>query len=550
VSSGVQKINDNPFLRVIFAIVVGAVIASFISSVKPIWLLLVLSGFLAFMPTFLVKDTQLYWLILFIFALQFDVKKYLIDGLKVLEDLHIDYFQFIFVPEIRLSDLVLIILLVLWVHTLIFHEKKFKFPRVGWFAIGFLVWSGLSMFKAPHIYLSFIELLRQCKFFLIYLYAVNNIDSKRLVKSILVALLMALTLQGTVTLVRYKLQYFEPFFGQSFGRSDYISTAMRQLVINPSVGELKASFGTFASGAITGQFLLLLLPIALMCCYKNPTFSRRWIFFPMFVVGFLGMYVTYSKSCLIAFIVEVILCFYFSLQQRHISKIAALILFCFVALAAPILFHKLNDYMDRKNENVSIRFEQYKIASSIILTNPLLGVGLNNSTGSQGTYREQSYSPIDPISQASDSPIHSFFLTLLTEIGIAGFLSYLIFLIYTCREAWRLSRSARDPEIAFFATILLVAIMGLASGILANPLFEDAIQTLLWLYAGIIIAFTREGASHEQRDGSVESPRLPPKCGPRRECGIYGITTGPDSGEFRPPGLGPGEWKGQTRLGH
>jgi O-antigen ligase len=491
VSSGVQKINDSPFLRIIFAIVVGAVIASFISSVKPIWLLLVLSGFLAFMPTFLVKDAKPYWLILFIFALQFDVKKYLLDGLKVLEDLHIDYFQFIFVPEIRLSDLILIILLVLWVHPIIFHKKKFKFPIVGWFAIGFLVWSGLSMFKAPYIYLSSIELLRQCKFFLIYLYIANNIDSKRLVKSILMTLLMALILQGTVTLVRYKLQYFEPFFGQSFGRSDYISGAMRQLVINPSVGELRASFGTFASGAITGQFLLLLLPIALMFCYKNPVFSRRWIFFPIFVVGFLGIYVTYSKSCLIAFIVEVILCFYFSLHRGHISKTAALILFSLAILTAPILVRELNNYMDRKNENVFIRFEQYKMASLIILSNPLLGVGLNNSTGAEGTYRGRSYSPIDPISQASDSPIHSFFLTLLTEIGIAGFLSYFFFFIYICREAWQLSRSARDPEIAFFATILLVAIMGLASGILANPLFEDAIQTLLWLYAGIIVAFTR-----------------------------------------------------------
>jgi len=488
-SSGVQKINDNPFLRVTFAIVVGAAIAAFISSLKPLWIVLVLSSFLVFMLTFLVKDARLYWMILFIFALQFDLKKNLFDGLKILEDLHIDYAQFIFVPEIRSSDLALAILLVLWIHNLVFHKKEFKFPKAGWFAIGFLVWSGLSMFKAPHIYLSLVELLRQCKFFLIYLYTVNNIDSKRAVKAILMTLVMALILQGTVTLVRYKLQYFEPFFGESFGRSGDMSSVKRLMVIDPSVGELKASFGT--SQGITFQFFLLVVPIALMFCYKNHTFPRQWIFFPVFVIGFLGVYVTYSRTSFIAFIVEVILCFYFGLQRGYISKMAGLILFSFVALIILILFPKLNDYMNRKTENISVRFEQYKIANVMILANPLLGVGLNNSTGVARTYIKHSRSPVDPISLAADAPIHSFFLTLLTEIGIVGFMLYMIFFICICREAWRLSRLSRDPEIAFFATILLVIIMGLASGVLTNALFEDAIQMLLWLYAGLILAFTR-----------------------------------------------------------
>jgi O-antigen ligase len=509
---GVQKINDNPFLRLIFAIVVGGVIASFISLLKPLWIILALSGFFVFILTFLVKDTKLYWTMLFVFSLQLDVKKNLLDGLKVLENLHIDYVQFIFVPEIRLSDLIFAVLLVLWIHNFASHKKEFKFPRVGWFAIGFLVWSGLSMFKAPHIYLSAVELSRQCKFFVIFLYAVNNIDSKRTIRAILVALVMVLMLQGTVTLVRYKLQYFEPFFGEAFGRS-YMSSAMQGLVINPSIGELKASFGT-SPGAITSQLFLLLLPIALMSCHKNPAFSRRWIFFPLFIIGSLGMYVTYSRSSFIAFIVEIILCFYFSFRRDYLSKIARFLLFVFVALTMLILFPRLDDYMNRKTENIEIRFEQYKVANSVILSNPLLGTGLNNSTGVAKTYIKHTASPIDPISQVTDAPIHSFFLALVTEIGIIGFMSYMFFFLSICREAWRLSRSDRDPEIAFFASILFVAVAGLASGILTNPLFEDAIQTLLWLYAGIIVACT-----------SMEGADLPTLNFSKHACGLPDGTT-------------------------
>jgi O-antigen ligase len=486
VSRGVQKINDNPCLRIPFAIVAGAVIAASISLLKPIWILLALSGFLVFTLTFLIKETKLYWMVLFIFALQLDLKKNLLDGLRVLEDLHIDYLQFIFAPEIRLSDIPLAILCILWIHNIVFLKKKYKFPKASWFAIGFLVWSGLSMLKAPYIYLSIVELLRQCKFFLIYLYTVNNVDSKREVKAIFICLLIALILQGTVTLVRYKLQYFEPIFGETFGRS-FMSSAVQRLVVNPSAGELKASFGTFP-GAITSQFFILLLPIALMACHKNPTFSRQWVFFPLFVMGTLGLYVTYSRTSFIAFIVEVILYFYFSLRRGYHSKMTGLLLFVFVSLATIIILPKLSDYIDRKNMNVAIRFEQYKIANSIILTNLIFGVGLNNSTGAAKAYIKHSSSPIDPISQASDAPTHSFFLNLLIETGAVGFMLYIVFFIYVCREAWRLSRSGRDPEITFFATILLIAIIGLASGVLTNPLFDDPIQTLLWLYAGMIIA--------------------------------------------------------------
>ena len=489
-SNGIQTIDDNPLLCITLAIIFGATVAGFISILKPIWILLVLSGFLIFMLTFLVKDAKLYWIVLFIFAIQFDLKKTLIDGLKVLEDLHIDYLQFIFVPEIRFSDLIMIVLLASWIYNIVVDKKDFEFPRVGWFAVGFLAWSCLSMLRAPYIYLSLIELIRQCKFFLVYVYIVNNVNSRRVVKGIFVVLLISLVLQGGVTLIRYQLQYFEPFFGKSFGRND-MTMSMRQLIINPGTIESRASFGTFTSGAITDQFFLLLLPIALMCCCKNPVFAKRWIFFPISLVGFLGMYVTYSKTSLIAFMAEITLYFYFGLRRGCISKKTGLMLFFLVGLAIPILLPYLHNYMNRKNENILIRFEQYRLACSMILSSPLIGVGLNNSTVVSRTYTEYSHSPVDPVSQATDAPIHSFFLNLLTEIGVVGFVLYIIFFICICRAAWRLSRLRRNPETAFLATVLLVAIMGLASGILTNPLFEDAIQTLLWIYAGIIVAFTR-----------------------------------------------------------
>ena len=264
----------------------------------------------------------------------------------------------------------------------------------------------------------------------------------------------------------------------------------RQLIIDPSVGGLKASYGTTSAGMMA-QYFLMLLPLALMLCCKNPVFLRRWIFFLGFMVGSLALYLTYSKTNLIAFVVELVLCYYFSVRRGYISKNMALCWFFVAILATLVVSPTLYAFANRKVENVTIRIEQYKTAISMSQSNPVLGVGLNNSMGLTKTYTKESYSFTDPIKRHFDQPIHSFYLTLLSEIGIVGFILYLSFFITICRDALRLSRSATDPEIAFFSTGLLATFIGLATGILANPFYEDSVQTLLWLYAGMIVAFSR-----------------------------------------------------------
>jgi O-antigen ligase len=501
-----QNINDRPLAVTFFAtltgMTVGAACALVFFSVNPIWMLLVPLCLLMTIPVFILKDVPSYWLALFLFSLQFNVKKNLIDPLPFI-NAYGSFPPYVFVPEIYISDLVFAILLVYWLHSVFLHQKQFYFPPASWLAIGFLGWAALSMLKANDSYLSVLELVRQCKFLLIYLYAANNLGSKRSLKVIFLVLLATLVLQGTITVVRYQLQYYEPILGEALGRTDTLAGETEQLIIDPSVGEMKLSFGTL-NPVTMGKYFLLILPLSLLLCAKNPIFAIRWIFIPITLIGLAGLFLTYSRTNFIAFGAELVLCFYFAVRRGYFSQKMALLWLFVAAFGGLALTPTVYKFMDRKFENVEIRFAQYDTAFSMIQSNPLLGVGLNNNLIASKAYNQHSFSPRSLAKQASDHPIHSLYLSLLVEIGIVGFILYLAFFFEICRETVRAAR-APSPQIQFAATFILIAILGLGVGILWNPLFEESVQSIVWLFAGVSIALGRSLPCTTTDTGRTES---------------------------------------------
>jgi len=63
-----------------------------------------------------------------------------------------------------------------------FRGKPVYFPPVTWLAVGFLGICLLSVVGAASPYLGLVELSRQIKFFIVYLFAVNCVDSKSYVR--------------------------------------------------------------------------------------------------------------------------------------------------------------------------------------------------------------------------------------------------------------------------------------------------------------------------------------------------------------------------------
>jgi len=482
---------------VLAPILAGAVIASGMTvalmEASLIWPIVAMAAIIGFLPTLVLKEPRLYWLAVFLFTSALEIKKNLLDGLKIRAAFKMDYELPIFVPEIRLSDLAFVMLLGFWLLQLLGRRERFRFPPVAWLAVGYLGWAALSMVSAPNLYFGALQLTREIKFFVVFLYVVNNIDSKRMVRVIAGALLAVLVLQAGLTLARYKFQ-FGYLGGGMLGRSDDVSSATL-LTVNEVAGKLgggRRAFGTIPSPAGTAEHLLLLLPVALFAGFSASKSSRRVALFALAALGTAALVVTYSRTALNGFIVGLVLSGVLAYTRQLIPRRTIGLALLLVPVAAVFISPVVYKYYSTRTSQVPIRFEQYWTAWNMIKANPILGVGLNNSAGLQRDYNpDLSSVPLnDPTKASYKAPIHNYFLSMTADIGIIGTALFLAFFGLICREGYRWTRSF-DREISLAACAVLVGIVSLWASVLADPLYQDGTQTLLWFFSGLTFAFAR-----------------------------------------------------------
>jgi len=484
-------------------VLAGALIGTLVGvgvTMSPLAVALPLAGLLVLLPVFVLEDVKTYWLSLFLVAAHLGIAKQLLDGLVVLDSMGIDYGPFVFTPEIRAGDLPFLALLVLWLDDLRLGRATLHLPAVTWLALGFLGCCAASLLWAPSRYLAAIELMRQAKFALIFLYAANNLGAKRTLRWVWLLILFMVLLQGGVTIFRFTFGYYGSFFGELFGRAGPTMTdAQASLASEGWMKGLRNSFGT-SPGATTSQLLLLGLPFVTFAWMRNPLFKRGFARALPFGVGVTALLLTFSRSSVVAGMATLGMCYAFAVRRGYLARTVALGIGMGTAFVITVTTPMVTEFMTRKLENVDIRLEQYTTAIPMIRDHALLGVGLNNSTGEAQTYARYSTSMIDPRNNVTDTPIHSFPMTLLVEVGIVGFTFYFAFFTAVALTAWRLAHSPVDQDDTCSAMAFLLGMIGLGLGVLTNPLFDDGVQTFLWLYAGAIVAIGHRVA---------ESPTVP-----------------------------------------
>jgi hypothetical protein len=463
-----------PFLSYL---VLGAMIGTFTALViyvlKPLWAALIIAGLIVLMPTFVVRNHRLYWLAIFLFLLQFEIMKNLNDGLAVVRELGIDYTIWHFTFELRATDLVFAVLVFFWLGDIVFHGKKFFFPRAAWLILGFFLFCFLSLIKAPSPYLGLVEISRQFKFFFFFLYAANNIESRSALRLVALLAVSMLVLQGAVTALRFETGYLEPLaFGQDYQEDEQIEEYLS--VDREDVGGTVRGFGTLTAPGSTVRLCLMAIPFAVMLSFRNPMFGRsRLVFMGLAVFGMAALALTFTRAYYLTTAVQVGAAFLLAVRRRYLSRMEILLILVlgFVAVAAAT--PKLYEQFSQRKDSVTVRLQQYTTAIDMIVSNPILGVGLNNGTGVKADYVNITYNEYDPDTQFYLEPTHNLYLSLTSEIGLIGAALYFIFFGYVILQCWRLADRAPDLEVRFFASTLLVAYAGVLVNSMYDPLHED-----------------------------------------------------------------------------
>ncbi len=483
---------------------IGTFVAALLYVTKTAYGGLLPLGLALALPAAIVKNSRLYWFAVFLLSLQFQISKNLNDGLAVIEELKIDFVCPVLTYEISATDLVFVILLGFWVNDAMFHGKKMRFPAVTWVAVGYLAICLISTLRAESRYLGFVELSRQLKFFFVYLFAVNCLDSKSAVRVLAAVAVVIFVTQAAMTVVRFETGYITPL---TFGDTHQDTSVLEKyLEIDRTVGgSATRGFGTMGSPNGTVRLCLMVIPFALFLSVPNAMF-RRWLpVAALTAAGLGGLVLTFTRLYYIVAAVQGVLAFLIMIWDRMLKReiviLTVVLGLAGTAAASPWLYKQFTI----REDSVSTRLLQVEMGMKMIRDHPFLGVGLNNGTREAPKYVDVTYSWYDAETQFYLEPINNFFISMTSEIGIPGALLFIAFFTGAASVAWRQSRRAADPEIRLVANVLVVVFCGMAVYGFMDPLMETPVFVLLWLYAGISLNLRR--MAQGQAPAAPQNPR-------------------------------------------
>jgi O-antigen ligase len=215
---------------------------------------------------------------------------------------------------------------------------------------------------------------------------------------------------------------------------------------------------------------------------------------------------TFTRVYFITVTVQIVIAFLIMIRDRMLKREEVVVLVLLGLAAGAAASPKLYEQFTVRTDSVSTRFLQYEAATDMILDNPFLGVGLNNSTGQMPKYANVTYNEFDPDTQFYLAGIHNMYLSLASDIGVFGALLFVAFFARATLVAWRQSRRSTDPEIRLVANALVVVFCGVAVNGLMDPLQEYQVLSLLWLYAGISLNLPGMAPGQETVDPRPDQP--------------------------------------------
>src|SRR5574341_762939 len=487
--------------RFLVLVVGGVAIAGastlLLAKAEPLSIALILTALLLCIPPFVVSDARVFWLGLLLLALPLNVSKRLLAEERVVwivENLGMPWGNFTL--AIELADFALFALLGLWLLRRLTTREPLYWPRMSYLPVAFLGWSTLGAFFSPYGFLTAMGLVRQLKFALVYFWVSNNVSSRKFGRIIIATLLAGLVLEAGVTIGRYASQNVDELFGGAFGRTQWGPGENRtEWVAEGDVTESRG-LGTFGHPSPTAMYFGLMLPLALSVSWMGTSRTTRLVAAGAFVVGLVGAYLTFSRGGMLGIIVSSIVCGAMLVRRGVISRRVVALAVVLAIAVTPLVALKVQRFFVTRQEYVEGHLVHWQVGAGMAAINPLIGTGLNTNTAVRYKSNTNWQEHIGDF-----LPIHNHYLVILIEVGVLGALLYFGFFALAGLEAWRLSRSS-DPSRAMLAVAVLGSYVAVAINVTVDMIHLDALQTLVWFFAGLAAALKRE----EREAAAVTSP--------------------------------------------
>ena len=494
---------------VVLGVLVALATVEALTLFRPVLLLLGVGAFVVLIVTLVVPDRKAYWAFLLALSMIFDVGKrlttWLVEPSQVLQENgppSSGTFSF----DVYSTDFILFAMLLPWLVRLCLRRDRLYFPKFGYLFLAYLAWALIvSLIIAPLFSLSFFEWCRQVVYFLYFVCIINNLFTRAQMRAVTVALLLGLVIEaGTV------IGFFEADIGtettafSGLYRQDDAHTEAGVTHYESESGEgshTKRSAGTFIHPAQAAYYLEFTMAIALACLFTASRARDRLLLGAMFASGCIAMYLTFSRSGMVGLIFGVIVFFAVARRARLISQgvfaWCALIFVTAVGLATPLLFQSLI----ARPQAATYRLELLSDSLETYRQRPITGSGL-------AAVVVDARKRVPGKDEVRYRTIHNHYLIVLTETGPLGFLLFFGFFWQIAKAAFRSMRAA-EGEMKLLLVGTVAAFASIAIHNLGDGFGGHTNTSLIWLYAGLIVAIARRVQAERARPVPVLGATVP-----------------------------------------
>ena len=268
--------------------------------------------------------------------------------------------------------------------------------------------------------------------------------------------------------------------------------------INPE-DVLSRAFGTLQpyNPNLLAAYLVAGFPLLLCCAFSSMNLQRKWIAIfatlasavcaiAIIFTGSRGAYLALGAMLLGVGILSYIIIFN-DLKNDKLKRIWKIVVFglfglivLFVLSSPAILKRILSIFVMRGDSSTSFRMNVYKSSIAMFKDNPILGIGLGNTTFREiyGYYMQSGFDALSA---------YSIYLETAVETGLMGLAAFLSFLFLILKPAVDFIKAPKNIMQKIVISCCFLSVIGvMVHGFFDTVYFRPQVQTLFWLVIAIL----------------------------------------------------------------
>jgi O-antigen ligase len=237
-----------------------------------------------------------------------------------------------------------------------------------------------------------------------------------------------------------------------------------------------------------GAYMLLIFPLALSSfLYEDKSPIEKVLYAMASILSFITIVLTFSRGIWLSTLIALILIFI--LGRKILKKNLLYIGFVTILSAIPVILKwesivnrllSLQNIFSTAENSIEWRKSLLRGSIKIFSDHPVIGTGLNSFPFIYSLYQERAgYYSINP---------HNYYLQLLTETGVVGFITFVVFSLSILYMSFKAFANSEN----IFKGISLGLLVGIISSLIHISVDIDwsvsAIPILFWTQVGLLIS--------------------------------------------------------------